>query len=484
MRYGLLLCFLISFRAWSQIHPDSIYTVELPPELSGIDENEIVESATNSPIYSLQFDTTNALSVNDILWETTYFPSMTNDMVKDRLSCIEKSVPLVYNDRVQAFIDLFTLRRRDFILRVLERKNIYFPLFERIFAEYNIPEEIKYLAIVESALVPTALSRAGARGLWQFMPATGRLKGLKQDYYFDERLEPEKATRAAASYLKDLYNMFGDWELAISAYNCGPGNIRKAQKRSGKTKFWDIYPYLPAETRSYLPQLVAITYVVHYADEYHLVNEKPAFPIPYEEIYVSQGINLQLLAQELRVCLDDLRWLNLALQRDIVPADAQNFPLRIPKLRINYFLENREQILQNCSNLSTEKSSVIGSGIPHYHIVRRGESMAMIAQKYGVSTAQIKVWNSLTTSTVKSGRQLVIYAPQKGIMPVAPLKTNNTINPRTLPTASPAGKIYVVRSGDSLWEIAQKHGITVQQLKEWNQLKSNKLDIGQKLRVK
>ncbi|MCS7004079.1 MAG: LysM peptidoglycan-binding domain-containing protein [Cytophagales bacterium] len=463
-----------TFAALAQVHPDSIYTVELPPYMLEIDKSEIVESAIHAPNYSLSFDTTNALSVDDILWEMTYIPKMTNDMVKDRLSCIENIIPLHYNERVQAFIDFFTLKRRDFILRVLERKNMYFPLFEKIFAEYGIPDEMKYLSIVESALVPTALSRAGARGLWQFMPSTARLKGLKQDYYFDERLDPEKSTRAAASYLLDLYRVFGDWELAISAYNCGPGNIRKAQKKTGKLKFWDIFPALPTETRSYLPQFVAITYVLHYADEYQLINEKPAFPIPAEEVYVSQAVNLQILAKELRVCLEDLRLLNLAVHRDIIPPYVQNFPLRIPKLRYQEFLDNQERILQVVADVS-ENALATNLGAVRYHIVRKGETLSRIAQKYGVSIAQLKVWNQLRSSYIKPGRQLVIYTLSYSL----PSQKDKKLNPKSITYS-----IYTVRSGDSLWQIAQKYGVTVQQLKEWNQLKSTKLEIGQKLKVR
>ncbi|MEJ2003903.1 MAG: lytic transglycosylase domain-containing protein [Cyclobacteriaceae bacterium] len=202
-----------------------------------------------------------------------YIPAEANyDLIEDRVSCIESEIPLNYNERVHAFVNYFAVKDRDYMRMILRRKEKFFPLFEKYLKKYGLPDELKYLSIVESGLNPTAISPARAVGLWQFMPTTGRYFGLYQDWFVDERMDPEKSTEAACKYLKQLYGMFGDWELAISAYNTGPGNVRKAIRRSGyKKTFWEIYPWLHRETRSYLPQFVAIIYVMNYADVHNFI---------------------------------------------------------------------------------------------------------------------------------------------------------------------------------------------------------------------
>ena len=200
-----------------------------------------------------------------------FVPDVSYDLVKDRLSCMESTVPLNFNNRVFGFVNYFAVKDREYSEMVMSRAPVYFPLFEKYLKKYDLPEEIKYLAIVESGLNPQAISRAGAVGLWQFMPSTGRYFGLHQDWYVDQRMDPERSTEAACKYLRQLYGIFKDWELALAAYNCGPGNVRKAIRRSGyKKTFWEVYRYLPRETRSYLPQFVAILYLLNHSEEHNL----------------------------------------------------------------------------------------------------------------------------------------------------------------------------------------------------------------------
>lgn len=490
---------LVAFTVSAQT-VDSTYTVPPPPDYVFPfvwDENEIVKAAAseNEKIFSLNFDTTAAYHIRQSSFELDYIPHVPSEIMQQRLQVLEKVVPLHFNDRVRAFIDYFTVKDREFILRMLQRKNIFFPLFERILKEEGLPEEIKYLSIVESALNPYALSRAGAKGLWQFMHFTGRQFGLKQDYYLDERMNPEKSTRAACRYLKELYHQFNDWELAIAAYNCGPGNIRKAQRKSGKFHFWDIYHNLPQETRSYLPQLVAIIYTMNYAEEHNIIQEHPYLPIPASVVYVNQPTDLRKIAKHLNVCYDDLLELNAELSKGIIPSSARNYPLWIPSERLLDFLNRQEEILA-ASKFTGEEYKPIAKnhGNYLYHVVSKGETLSGVAQKYGVRLSSLKEWNNMTSNFLRTGQKIIVYsplaAPKKDVPVMAktqtkPLLPQKVSEKQESSDAQVWKSTYVVQSGDTLWSIAQKfEGLTVQRIKQLNQLRSNKLTPGQKLRVK
>lgn len=508
----LLLCVpLFALKAQSPA-ADSLFLVELPAGYTLpkglLPEDEVVESALILPdaetLSPLSFDTTAAIPLEDVTFDQAYFNYASEQLIKDRLNCLQTDFPFSYHERVRVFIDYFLLKNRAFTLRIMQRKNLYFPLFERILAEYGLPDQLKYLSIIESGLVPNARSRAGAVGLWQFMPYTGRQYNLHKTYYIDERMDPEKATRAACKYLSYLYDMFGDWELAVAAYNCGPGNVRKALRYAkkpykystkkgslkkntctllrGKSHFWEIYRRLPRETRSYLPQLVAMVYVLSYAQEHYLIQDAPHYPIPSDEVYVSQSVDFVKLAEELHLCYEDLKLLNPEIRWGIIPAKAKNYAFKIPIARLPQFLNNREEIL--------EKSKYTGRNIyyegkkvgkskgkqKYYHTVRRNESLGLIAQKNGVSLSKLRKWNQIYSNLIKPGQKLVIY---KGKQNAAAAQTTHRRN-----GAVPPGKTYIVRQGDSLWVIAQKfRGVTVEKLKKMNKLNSNRLKPGQKLKL-
>jgi membrane-bound lytic murein transglycosylase D len=481
---------------------DSSYTV--PPPFDYVfpfvlDAGEVVGAAAaeNEDLYRLNFDTTSAYHIQQTFLDFDYIPHVTNEVVAERLQCIQQKIPLNFNDRVRLFIDYFSVRERDYTLRILQKKNIYFPMFERILAEEGMPDDLKYLSIVESALIPHALSRVGAKGLWQFMPYTGRQFGLKQDYYIDERMNPEKSTRAACKYLKSLYEQFGDWELAIAAYNCGPGNIRKAIRRSGKFHFWDIYHNLPKETRSYLPQFVAVMYTLNYAEEHNIVQEQLLFPIPFSEVYVNQSIDLKKLSKELNVCFEDLQELNPELRLGVVPSTAKNYPLRIPAERLMQFHAYQDNIL-TASKFTGEEyrpmSKNNGSSIQH--VVSKGETLSGIAKQYGVRLSLLKEWNGIYNNNLRIGQKLLVFSPtamsKKNVPSMANTNTKplmqqqlkSTTTVQSTVSTSEGKKFYTVQDGDTLWGISQKfEGLTVQRIKQLNQLHSNKLTPGQKLKV-
>ncbi|MEQ9437935.1 MAG: LysM peptidoglycan-binding domain-containing protein [Cyclobacteriaceae bacterium] len=415
-------------------------------------------------------------------YDFEYVPDASYDLVEDRVACIESDIPLTYNHRVKSFIDYFTVRDREYTRMVIRRKDIYFPIFDKYLEKYNLPKDLKYLSIVESGLKPEARSRVGAVGLWQFMPSTGRMFGLKQDWYVDERQSPEKSTEAACKYLKQLYNMFGDWELALAAYNTGPGNVRKAIRRSGYKKgFWEIYNYLPRETRSYVPQFVAIAYTLNYIDEHNLREETPDYLVDADTILVSQFASLKVLAEQLNVCEEDLARLNPELRQAAVPENASNYPLRVPVDMVDFLAANSAAILDSAGSDIIKKqfvaqvqktsSSTYGKSKITYR-VRQGDVLGKIAERHGVGLSQVRQWNNIRGSRIYAGQRLTLYVKSSQVASAS----------STSPQPIPSGKYHLVQPGDSLWEISRKYeGLTVMKIKELNNLSNNSIKPGQKL---
>lgn len=474
-----------------------------------------------------------------------HIPMVSDDIIRDRMSCIKTQFPMNFNEDVREWIDYMSVKRRKYSLTILKRKNLYFPLFEKYLAEYGLPDELKYLAIVESALKPSVYSHAGAAGLWQFMPSTGRLYGLDRNNLIDERLDPEKSTIAACKYLKSLYEFNNqNWELALASYNCGPGRVQKAVRKTGKTDFWEVYNNLPKETRAYVPMFIAVTYVMHYAEEHNLIQNKPEFPIESTKILVNQGTTLKNIAKELKVCEDDLAELNPELIKKTVP---KNYVLNIPSARMNIaetlamFSKKEDQLLASNDNYEkmlltsatpslskkekkakkelAQKAEAPTKSVENAvkeHKVKRGESLNMIAKRYKTTIQEIKEWNNLSSNKIHAGQKLAVKklenSPEKLVASTKKtetkpenviLLTKNLPEKPTLEKIAPASKkaktenkttnvvskdknndkYHVVRNGDSLWTIASKHGLTVDKIKKINNISTNKLKIGQKLKV-
>ena len=408
-----------------------------------------------------------------------------HELYADRLTCLENEIPLNYHDRVHAFINYFAVKDRDYTRMILKRKEVYFPLFEKYLAKYGLPDELKYLSIIESGLNPKAVSAARAVGLWQFMSTTGRYFGLYQDWYTDDRMDPEKSTEAACKYLKQLYGMFGDWELAISAYNTGPGNVRKAIRRSGyKKTFWEIYPYLHRETRSYLPQFVAMIYVINYAEEHNLYVEDPDFAHELDTLMVKKYVNLESLATQLNLCVDDLKADNPSLRYPMVPDNTKGFPLLITPSAKEQLLAAEYSVLDSAGKVGREEMEKLAQNTPGStygrekitYKVRSGDVLGKIAQRYHVRVSDIRKWNNLRSNTIRIGQRLTLYVNGSGSAPVARSSTP------VIRTKSDGSKTYVVQPGDTLWDISRKiSGTSIEQLKELNSLSSNNIKPGQEL---
>lgn len=413
-----------------------------------------------------------------------YIPGEANNhVVEDRLKCIENEIPLHFNEKVYAFINYFTVKDREYTRLMLKRKNLYFPIFEKYLKKHGLPDELKYLSIIESGLNPKAVSSARAVGLWQFMSLTGKAFDLHQDWYIDERMDFEKSTEAACLYLKQLYGMFNDWELAIAAYNTGPGNVRKAIRRSGyKDSFWEIYPGLHRETRSYVPQFVAMIYSIKYAEEHNLFEEEIEYMPEYDTIIVNQFVNLEILAGQLNLCTDDLQKLNPALMRNAVPENAKKYAVRIPFDSKLLLEENRVSILDSASKAGKEElayraQNTLGSTYGRDKIVyrvRSGDVLGIIANRHGVRIEDIKKWNNLSSNLIKVGQPLNIWLDKK----------NHNTASLQYPLSIPSTKTYIVQPGDTLWDISRKfEGLTIEKIKQLNKMNTSNIKPGQKLKL-
>lgn len=357
--------------------------------------------------------------------EDPYFPE---EVYIQRLADLPTIIEMPYNQIVRSFIDLYTSRRRGLVQYMLGMGQFYFPFFEQELDAYDMPQELKYLPIIESALNPVAVSRAGATGLWQFMLSTGKIYGLESNSLMDERRDPVKSTHAAVKYLKDLYDIFQDWNLAIAAYNCGPGNVNKAIKRSGgKTDYWEIYYYLPKETRGYVPAFIAANYVMNYYWAHNICPVIADFSYTSDTITVTNRIHFQQIADILEIPIEELRSLNPQYKKDIIPGGEYNqCMLRLPITCAHNFIAMQDSINNYRSSeliarrttvepvevdltRNAQKNGVKGQGIKTYHKVRSGETLSKIAGKYKVSVNQLKSWNHLKTNTIKIGQKLVVY---------------------------------------------------------------------------
>ena len=427
------------------------------------------------------------------VYDFEYIPDFTYNEVKQKISRMETDMHFELNESIYSFIDYFTVRNRSYTKMVLARKDTYFPLFEEALARHNMPDDIKFLAIIESGLNPKAKSRVGAMGLWQFMPATGRMFHMNATNDIDERMDPELSTEAAAKYLKSLYNMFGNWELALAAYNCGPGNVRKAIRKSGgKTTFWGVYDHLPKETRSYVPQFQAMIYVLRHADDHNLILEEATFPITYEKMKFNQEVDLERLAEISGACIEDLEHLNPSLLDRRIPGSHKDFALKIPRAKAQYLVDNKAWVadslniptsrmvavkeIKSIPQPSSAKANTALAANRTTYKVKPGDALGKIAQNHGVSVNNLKSWNNLSSNTIKIGQVLQIYNGKssdfnKNIASSEPAKNANTSN-----------NTYTVQPGDSLWLISKKlDGVTIEQIKKLNNLNNNQIKPGQKL---
>ena len=404
----------------------------------------------------------------------------------------ETTMPLTFNSHVKSFIELYANRRRQQSSRMLGLSYVYFPMFEEYLSKYNLPLELKYLAMVESALNPTAGSKAGAKGLWQFMKGTGAEYGLRASTLVDDRFDPEKETEAACQYLKSLYARYEDWFLVLAAYNSGPGTVNKAIIRAGGVKnYWAIWPYLPAETRGYVPAFIAVTYVMNYAPEHNLYPMNPGLLMHgTDTVMVHDRVGFDQINECIGVPMEDLVFFNPQYTKRIVPGTKEYpYSLRMPTKYTLRFVQLEDSIYSYVSKAEKareyieEKVEEVSDSF--VHVVKKGESLGSIARKYHVTVSKIKKWNHLKRETIHVGQRLTIYRSGAPMAQVSkPKSSGSDSKSSSKASKSTSTKTHTVKKGETLSSVARKYGCTVNDLKKWNGLKNNKVKTGQKLKIK
>jgi membrane-bound lytic murein transglycosylase D len=451
-----------------------IKNLEDHPIASELDRKWLEELYSNS-----LFDTIYK-TVVDLDYEPVDYPELPTDTLKARLERLNARTPfnVEYNPSLESVIKHYLKNRRNTLERLMGLSHFYFPMFEQEFDNYNIPLEMKYLAIIESALKPRARSRVGATGLWQFMFATGKQYNLDVSSYVDERSDPILSTTAAAQYLSKLYEIFGDWDLALAAYNSGPGNVNKAIRRSGGYKnYWNIRQNLPRETAGYVPAFLATMYIFEFAEEHGFKPERPPFQyIETDTIHVKQMISLDQVAETTGVNIEELQFLNPAYKLDIIPKiEGKTYVMRLPREAAGLFVTNEDDIYAYAKAEFDKREKplpqLFNADTKVRYKVKSGDYLGKIARKYGVRVSQIKQWNGLRSNNLRVGQRLTIY-------PRNPVATNTSNTAKTV-VNSEGRKTYKVRPGDSLWTIAQKFsGVSIQNIRDWNDISGNKLEVG------
>jgi membrane-bound lytic murein transglycosylase D len=407
------------------------------------------------------------------------------DTLKRRLELLNAKTPLsiVYSPTVEQYIRSYLKSRSASLETVMSRSRYYFPLFEEVFDREEVPLEIKYLAVVESALRPTAKSAAGAKGLWQFMFSTAKHYNLEVSSYVDERFDPQRSTTAAAKYLKKLYSIFKDWDLALAAYNAGPGNVTKAIRRSGGHRsYWNIRPFLPKETASYIPAFIANLYLFEYASAHGFQPRKTQLLMAQTDtIRIQNTIHFEHISEFLNIDTHLLKALNPAYKLYTIPADEErNYVLRLPIDAIGKFVSKEAEIYA----FAQKKFQAEQPPLPKFYKmdskvrykVQPGDYLGKIANKFKVRISEIKHWNGLKNDQLKAGDRLTVYTRNLALQPES--STN------TMPHKKAEGQTYVVEQGDSLWSISKKFsGISVQNLQDWNGISGKNLKPGTKLMI-
>lgn len=498
---SIFFCSTFGILAQSEGENDTLEIAPDDPVVAMLD-SLLYSGYCNSNCFSAD---TGILNVNGYAPDS--IPEFSEEVIRKRLEELDRLTPMeiTYNRDVHNFILLYANKKRILTSRAMGLGEMYFPMFEELFDKYEIPYEMRYLAVVESALNPQAKSWAGAVGLWQFMYSTGKMYDLRVSSYYDERMDPYQATEAACKYLNYLHSLYDDWNLALAAYNSGPGNVNKAIRRSGgKKDFWEIQQRLPRETQSYVPAFIAVNYVMAYASEHNL------YPIPpdmtyfnTDTLYITKELKFDQIEAFTNVNEETLAFLNPSFRRNMIPQDGYRHILRLPYDAVGDFLANEEEIYKYNEDEPQAVDGYITREEVIYHRVRSGDVLGVIAERYGVGISELRSWNGIRGNMIRAGDRLVIYketrikvedaektsaekteaSAQINTPKEEESSEKNTVQEEDLDPSD--FKYHTVQRGDTLWDIANKYdGVTVDDLKKLNgAINTKKLKLGQKIKI-
>lgn len=490
--WGIAL--LIGFSAMA----DVIQVNDSSRDISDTDIARRFDQMTQKKFYSSENFT---VVENKYNFPDNYVPELSDSIFELRIKEMDANSPFEYrfNEQVKKWI-IFYISKRHFVGRLVGISLLYYPMFEEQMDRYDVPLEMKHLAIVESALNPTAKSWAGAGGLWQFMVKTGKLYDLQVTSYVDDRFDPYKSTEAAARHLADLYDIYGDWALVLAAYNAGPGIINRAIKRAnGETNYWKIMQYLPSETQQYVPAFIGASYMMTYYAEHNIKVQMPKYmDWQIDTVTVKEKMSFQFLSSMIGLPVEDIEFLNPQFKKQIIPSSEHNFySIRLPREYIMTFVENEDIMYDSLRRYREKADSLLletdinadgGNNNTNYtsstnessfyHTVSKGETLGGIAARYGTTVYNIKSWNGLSSSIIYPGQKLKIYGKHP------PKNNTQTNNNYSVSTGGGTIVWHKVSRGETLWGISQKYGCSVDEIKQLNGLTSDKLRVGQKLKVK
>jgi membrane-bound lytic murein transglycosylase D len=503
---GLWLTFLYTAVASSGVLKDSLFTKVDTLNLG----SDVEESYFTENLDSVKVESNSQLH--------TSFPKNVSDSIYiQRLQAINSPLEFPFNSKVKAYIELYTQKKRKQVSLMLGLSDYYFPMFEQALDAADIPLELKYLPIIESALNPRAFSRVGASGLWQFMYATGKMYGLQVNSYVDDRRDPLKSTQAAVKYLKHLYEQYGDWYLVIAAYNCGPGNVNKAIRRSGgKRDFWQIYYRLPKETRGYVPAFIGAAYAMTYHEEHNIFPLKAAIAQQNTDtIMISDLLHFDQVSSITGLSLEKLRDLNPQYRRDVVPAQKKAYTLTLPAEITEAFITNEDSIFAYKREKYFASNRLVVQPSNHYnapaapknkakvyYTVKSGDAVGLIADWFDVYSSDLRHWNNIRRNLIKVGQKLVVYVPkskvsyykkinnmafaQKQAQNGKSVSVSNSSSQSSSKNFSGDYEYYTVKRGDNLWSIAKKYpGVSNKEIMKLNGIIDvRKINPGQRLKIR
>ena len=485
----LTLAVLTSFSALAQ--EDTTKAAE-PEDLTWMEDNPIVtalDSMWAMKVFSTDTFTTDRNVLNTYGFAPDSIPAWPDSVYAARYAALDNRSPFRfrYNSSIKSYMELYVKRRRSYAQRLLGLSEIYYPMFEEMLDRYDLPLELKHLAVVESGLNPKAKSRAGAAGLWQFMYRTGKMLGLDNDSYMDDRFDPYQATEAACQYLRYLHSMYDDWDLALAAYNAGPGNVNKAIRRAGggKLNYWQVRAYLPRETQGYVPAFYGVVYFMNYPAEHNLYPKAPQIRFfDYDTVHVCDGVTFKQLSATLDIDYDLIDFLNPVYKQGIVPkpAKGQHMVLYLPREKVGEFITNESYIYSYNSDGTFPITTTIDTKVKQTHTVAKGEYLGSIARKYGCTVEELRIWNNIKSSTLSSGQKLVVYVPD-----TTQTESTTTTNSTQTTTGGNTEYIYhVVKKGDTLWDIANRYdGVTLTKIRQLNRgLDEKSLKTGQRIKIR